>query len=143
MAANSRDIGSAARAGETNGRRDPLGAGPGETVFAFTRALVGGDTEVAASCFAPLGRFLTPDGTEVSGQSPIGQLLGQLVSADQRLEIRTGRIVRAGSVALCNQFWTRSSRAAAVERFESATTARLVLERGEEHWQIVIAAPWG
>ncbi len=136
-------MGSEARVAEENRRRDPLGAGPGETVLAFTRAMLEGETEVAASYFSPLGRFLTPDGTEVSGASPIGQLLAQLVASHQRLEIRTGRIVRAGSVALCNQFWTRSSRITADEGFKSATTARLVLERCEQRWQIVIAAPWG
>lgn len=134
---------SAAGAVETDRTRDALGAGPGGTVLAFTRALLAGDTTAAASCFSPLARFLTPDGTEVSGQSPIEQLLGQLVASDQRLEIRTGRIVRAGSVALCHQFWTRSSRITAVEGFKSATTARLVLAQHEEYWQIVIAAPWG
>jgi hypothetical protein len=30
-----------------------------------------------------------------------------------------------------------------VERFESASAARLVLQRDEERWQILIAAPWG
>ncbi len=142
MSANGRNTGSAGGAAAADGSRGAIGAGPGEAVFAFTRALLGGDTEAAASYFSPLARFLTPDGTEVSGHSPIGQLLGQLITPDQRLEIRTGRIVRAGSVALCNQFWTRSSRAAAVG-FESATTARLVLERDQEQWQIMIAAPWG
>jgi ketosteroid isomerase-like protein len=120
-----------------------MAAGPGETVFDFTRALLGGDMEAAASCFSPLARLLTPDGTEISGRSAIGQLLGQLVTPDQRLEIRTGRILRADSVALCNQFWTRTSRAVAVEGFESATTARLVLQRQEQRWPIMIAAPWG
>jgi ketosteroid isomerase-like protein len=133
----------AAGVAEANGSPGAAGAGPGETVLAFTRALVGGDAETATSYFSPLARLLTPDGTEVSGRSPIGQLLNQLVTPDQRLEIRTGRILRAGSVALCNQFWTRSSRAAAGEGFESATTARLVLQRDREDWQIMIAAPWG
>ena len=138
-----RDIGSAGGAVEANGSRGAPGAGPGETVLAFTRALLDGDTELAASCFSPLARLLTPDGTEISGRSAIGQLLGQMVTPDQRLQIRTGRILRADSVALCNQFWTRSSRAVAVEGFERTSTARLVLQRCEEHWQIMIAAPWG
>lgn len=118
-------------------------SGPGKPVFAFTRALLAGSVDTAASYFSPLARLLTPDGTEVSGYSAIEALLAQLVTPDQRLEIRTGRIVRAGSVALCNQFWTRRSRSNKVEGFETATTARLVLERELECWQIVIAAPWG
>jgi len=120
-----------------------LEAGPGESVFAFTRALLQGNVEAASSYFSPLARLLTPDGTEVCGYPAIGDLLAQLVTPDQRLEIRTGRIVRAGSVALCNQFWTRGSRSTAGEGFESTSTARLVLEREHESWQIVIAAPWG
>jgi ketosteroid isomerase-like protein len=128
---------------EEKGRTAIRGAGPGETVLAFTQALLDGDADAAATYFSPLARMATPDGTEVSGRAAIGQLLGQLVTPDQRLEIRTGRLLRADSVALCNQSWKRSSRAVAVEGFESASTARLVLQRCDGAWQILIAAPWG
>jgi ketosteroid isomerase-like protein len=105
--------------------------------------MVGGDPGAAASFFSAAAQFLTPDGTEVSGRPAIAQLLGQLTSSDQLLEIRTGRTVLGAGVALCTQYWVRRSRHDRGERFEAASTARLVLAQEELRWQIVIAAPWG
>jgi ketosteroid isomerase-like protein len=132
--------------GEKTGRVAVIGGtdgGPTQTVNAFTKALVGGDARGAASFFSPLSRFLTPDGTDVTGRTSITELLAQLIAPGHRLEIRTGRILRADSVALCTQYWKRTSRGTQVERFESASTARLVLHRTEARWEIAIASPWG
>ncbi len=118
-------------------------AEPGATVLAFSRALVDGKPDVAATWFSPLGCLLTPDGTEVGGRASIAQLLRQLVTSERRLEIRTGRIVRADSVALCKQFWTRSSQVEGGEAWESRSVAHLVLQRSDEGWRILLALPWG
>ncbi|MBA3866366.1 MAG: DUF4440 domain-containing protein [Solirubrobacterales bacterium] len=130
-----------ADARESGGVGEPFS--PAETADAFARALLAGDAVAAAAYFSPLARFLTPDGTEVSGRSSIAELLEQLVSSNQVLEVRTGRTLRADSVALCTQYWTRLSRDTRVAPFELASTAKLVLQRGERDWQILIAAPWG
>lgn len=147
MSADAKDSGAA---GEPRGRETgsdaaivPEPFSPAETADAFARALLAGDAVAAAAYFSPAARFLTPDGTEVSGRSSIGELLGQLVSSNQVLEIRTGRLLQADSVALCTQYWTRLSRDTRMEPFELASTAKLVLQRAKRDWQILIAAPWG
>lgn len=116
--------------------------GAEETANAFARVLMAGDAVAAATCFAPSGIIVTPDGTELIGES-IRHLLHQLASSDQRLRIRCGRTLRVDDLALCTQYWTRSSLGPEAERFKASTTARLVLRRWEVGWLIHIATPWG
>jgi ketosteroid isomerase-like protein len=143
MGGNGRDRASAIEVAPEYGRTGAFADGPFETALAFSQALLTGDAAAAAAYFSPLARLLTPDGTELGGRSSITELLAQLVTPDHKLEIRTGRVLRADSIALCQQYWKRSSRGGAVERFETTSTARLVMQRHEECWQIMIAAPWG
>jgi ketosteroid isomerase-like protein len=121
----------------------PEYVGAGETARAFALALLGGDAATAASYFSPAAQLVTPDGTELTGRASIGELLAQLTSPDQQLEIRMGRTLRADSVALCTQYWRRCAKYSPAESFEAVSTARLVLARAERRWQILIAAPWG
>lgn len=86
-------------------------------------------------------RILTPDGTELRGRARAAQVLAQLADSEHELEVRVGRTVVSGPVALCTQLWRRRSRGAE-EGFEDTTTSRLVLARGEEDWEIVIVSPW-
>jgi ketosteroid isomerase-like protein len=102
-----------------------------------------GEVDVATAYFAGEGRLLTADGTEVCGRASIAQILAQLTASDARLEITLGRTVRAGSAALCTQYWVLSSETPDADPFERAFTATLVLHREPEHWAILIAAPWG
>lgn len=140
---NRRDKAATFRAVPENARTGALADGPIETALDFAQALIRGNAAGAAAHFSPLARLLTPDGTELAGHSAIAELLDQLVTADHKLEIRTGRVLRADSIALCQQYWKRSSRGGAVERYETSSTARLVMQRQDECWQIMIAAPWG
>lgn len=109
---------------------------------AFAAALLDRDPRAAAGYFSPLGHILSADGTEVSGHEHIVGVLRQLTSPEQQIEIRIGRILRAGPVALCTQFWKRSAPGSAGEGFSASSTARLVLALTEERWEIVIASPW-
>lgn len=143
MGGNGRDRASTVEAAPENGHIGALADGPFETALSFAQALLLGDAAAAATYFSPIARLLTPDGTELGGRSSIAELLEQLVTPDHKLEIRTGRVLRADSIALCQQFWKRSSRGGAVERYETSSTARLVMQRQDECWQIMIAAPWG
>jgi hypothetical protein len=59
-------------------------------------------------------------------------VLAQLTAAEAKLEIRTGRTVSSGAVALCTQYWTRRSRDLSRERFGDSRSAKLVLVRGGE-----------
>jgi ketosteroid isomerase-like protein len=113
------------------------------TAARFAAALLGGDPRAAAEHFSVDAQLLTPDGTQVSGRASILGVLAQLTAAEQKLEIKSGRTVSTGAVALCTQYWKRSSRDLSRERFEVDHVARLVLVRGVEGWQIVIASPWG
>jgi uncharacterized protein (TIGR02246 family) len=109
----------------------------------FAAALLDGDPRAAADHFAVDAQFLTPDGTQVTGRASILGVLAQLTAAEQKLEIKTGRTLSTGAVALCTQYWKRTSRNAASERFEASHIAKLVLVRGAGEWQILIASPWG
>ncbi|HET7510662.1 MAG TPA: hypothetical protein VFJ65_10485 [Solirubrobacterales bacterium] len=112
------------------------------TAAAFANALHSGQPHDAAAFFAPQGRLLTADGTEVGGHPAISSVLSQLTMSEQRLRIRSGRTIVTGGVALATQFWTRSPREPSTGGFESSTTAKLVLGH-TERWQILIASPWG
>lgn len=136
----------------------------------FAQALLGGDATAATSYFSATGHCLTPDGTEISGRRAIGELLAQLTASDHCLEIHAGRTLVADSIAdllaqlsaidrrlelharrltvaeelaICTQYWTRSSGPASPESYRVTTTARLLLVREERAWQIAIASPWG
>lgn len=98
---------------------------------------------MAAAYFTGEGRLLTADGTEVCGRASIAQVLTQLTASDTQLEITLGRTVRAGSAALCTQYWVLSSETPDTGPFERTFTATLVLNRDPERWAILIAAPWG
>lgn len=114
---------------------------PGHVAAGFAQALLAGDADSASAFFSPLARFLTPDGTELTGPRPIAELLAQLTASEQKLEISCGRTLVSGPVALSTQFWTRRSGGRA-ERFELSSRAQLVLSREVEGWRIAIAAPW-
>jgi ketosteroid isomerase-like protein len=112
------------------------------TAERFAGALVGGDAKAAARFFSPAGTCLSRDGTEVRGSAHIGALLAQVTDSEHRLAIRLGRTLVGGPVALSTQYWTRRSKPGRREGFEQTSIARLVLGRGEERWEILIASPW-
>jgi ketosteroid isomerase-like protein len=118
-------------------------ASAASTAARFASALLEGDPRAAADYFSVDAQLLTPDGTQVTGRASILGVLAQLTAAEQKLEIKTGRTVSTGAVALCTQYWRRSSSDLSRERFEANHVAKLVLVRGADDWQIVIASPWG
>jgi ketosteroid isomerase-like protein len=136
--------------GEEGARAILAGEGPEEgdergaaaASRAFAAALLARDAEGAAAHLAADGCILTPDGTEVVGRAAAGEVLAQIVASGQELEIRLGRTVARGDLALSTQFWRRRSNGEA-EEFEDSTVARLVLAREAGRWSIAIASPWG
>lgn len=129
-------IGLAVDAPEEGEARDAEAAARG-----FAAALLARDAKGAASHLAPDGCILTPDGTEVVGRAAAGEVLAQIVTSGQELEIRLGRTVARGDLALSTQFWRRRSNGEA-EDFDDSTLARLVLARKAGRWSIAIACPW-
>jgi ketosteroid isomerase-like protein len=117
---------------------EPLGAEA--TARAFARALLARDPHAAAVLMAADARLITPDGTEMVGRDRIRPVLAQITSSIQPLEIRAGRSVVAGGIALCAQSWRRGG--SGVSSYETSNTARLVLRRSARRWEIVIASPW-
>jgi ketosteroid isomerase-like protein len=113
------------------------------TAGRFAAALLEGDPRAAADCFSVDAQLLTPDGTQVSGRPSILGVLAQLTAAEQKLVIKTGRTVSTGAVALCTQYWRRTSSDLSRERFEANHVAKLVLVRGADGWEIAVASPWG
>jgi hypothetical protein len=101
-----------------------------------------GDARAAATYFSPAGAILTADGTAVSGRDRVAQVLVQITGAAQELRIGVGQTVVCDEVALCTQFWRRSSDGPGASSYRGSSTARLVLRRGRR-WEIVIASPWG
>lgn len=102
-----------------------------------------GDIVAAAAFFAPNGRMLTADRTEVSGRDAITDLPAQIVESQIHLEIGVGRTLNTGTIALSTQYWRRWSRDARDRDFDHSTVASLVLAVGDEKWGIVIVSPWG
>ncbi len=119
-----------------------VAADPDQTAYGFARALLGDDAAAAAAYFATEARLMTADGTEVSGAAAIKEVLGQIASSEVQLEIRLGRTLLAGPVALSTQYWRRTG-AGGAEPFERSNTASLVLQREGGRWAILIASPWG
>jgi ketosteroid isomerase-like protein len=118
---------------------EPAG-GPRATSLAFGRALLARDPRAAAACLSPDALMLSADGTELSGREQAFALLSQITASEQVLEIRIGRCVEAGAVALCTEYWRRSTPGSGGH--ESASVARLVLPRSGTSWRIAIASPW-
>jgi ketosteroid isomerase-like protein len=124
----------------SEGSAAPATEGPGATARDFGRALLARDPRAAAAYLSEGGHILTPDGTEVAGRAAALTVLRQITNSDQELEIRIGRTLVNGAVALCTQYWRRSAPGA--ELYELSTMARLVLARSGERWEIVIVSPW-
>ncbi len=112
------------------------------TAERFALALMGGDAGVASRLFSEEGTCLSRDGTEIRGRPQIAALLAQVVDSEHRLTVRLGRTLVSGEVAFSTQFWTRRSESRRREGFEAQSTARLVLGRGEEGWEVLIASLW-
>jgi len=134
-----------ARETRTGAAIGPEGAGgpePGPTATsrAFGRALLARDPGAAAACLTAGARVLSADGTELAGREQAFELLRQITASAQALEIRIGRCVVAGDVALATQYWRRSSPGPGGH--EVSTIARLVMVRSGARWQIAIASPW-
>lgn len=87
-----------------------------QTAVLFARALMAREPTAALAYFGSEARLLTAGGTEVSGCTAIGSVLGQLTASSQRLEIRPGRTLVADDVALCSQSWRLVSAGSAVAR---------------------------
>jgi ketosteroid isomerase-like protein len=119
-----------------------MAAQAARTAEHFAGALIAGDAAAAAVLFSNEGICLSRDGTEVRGRGAIGALLAQLTSSEHRLQVRLGRTVLGGGVALSTQFWTRRSKSRGREGFEAQSTARLVLGVDGGRWRILIASPW-
>jgi ketosteroid isomerase-like protein len=116
---------------------EPLGAEAAARYFA--RALLARDPQAAAAALAHDACLITPGGTEVVGREQIGAVLSQLTASSQRLEIRSGRTVVRGGVALCTQLWRRGGQGS---DYRYSTMARLVLAQVRGGWKIVIVSPW-
>lgn len=135
--------GSAGRSESPLGRPAGLSAGAMQAAVGFSRAMLNRDVEGAFGYLSASARVLTADGTEVAGQEAITGVLKQLATSNQRLEIRPGRTVVTGGVALCQQSWRLTSAAPGVVGFERGSRATLVLGLSDEGWRIMIVAPWG
>jgi uncharacterized protein (TIGR02246 family) len=118
---------------------EPLGAEA--TARACARALLARDPRAAATLMASDARLITPDGTEMVGRDRIRPVLAQITTSVQPLEIRAGRTVVNGTVALCTQLWRRGGGPGG-SPYEASSTARLVLVRSGRRWEVAIASPW-
>jgi hypothetical protein len=88
--------------------------------------------------------MLTGDRTEVSGRAAVRSLLTQIVESQIQLEIRLGRTLLAGDIALSTQYWRRRLPVGSKGHvYDQATVANVVLALRDERWEIAIVSPWG
>jgi uncharacterized protein (TIGR02246 family) len=114
------------------------------TAREFAAALNAGEPDAAAALFASRGRMLTADRTEVSGRAAVRDLLTQIVESRIQLEVRLGRTLVAGDIALSTQYWRRRLPAGTKDPgYDQASVANVVLGLSGERWEIVIVSPWG
>jgi uncharacterized protein (TIGR02246 family) len=114
------------------------------TAREFAAALNAGDPHAAAALFASNGRMLTADRTEVSGRAAVRDLLTQIVESQIKLEVRLGRTLVAGGIALSTQYWRRCLLAGTKDpAYDQASIANVVLGLSGARWEIVIVSPWG
>lgn len=125
--------------GDSPDEGDQRGAAAAARGFAV--ALLTRDADEAAAYLAPDACILTPDGAEIVGRPAACDVLAQITASGQELEIRLGRTVARGDVAISTQFWRRRSIGEAYG-FDDSTVARLVLARNAGRWSIAIAIPW-
>lgn len=118
------------------------GSGPLSVAIAFADAVRRRDPGAARAQLESGAQVLTADGTEVSDPDSIAFVLAQMTAPENRLDIRTGRTVVKGDVALCTQTW-RLQHPSEAACFERTSHAFFVLRRSAGRWRIVIAAPWG
>jgi limonene-1,2-epoxide hydrolase len=127
-------------------RRKETGAsreaeGPEAVSHEFAAALCRRDAGAAASYLAAEVQMLRPDGGETTGRMGALQVLREITAPERALEIKVGRTLVSGALALCTQWWWLDV-AASELRFPDASLARFVLRLSEMGWEIVIAAPW-
>jgi uncharacterized protein (TIGR02246 family) len=120
-----------------------LAMGGAESVArGFGQALVSRNAHAAAAFFALDAHILTADGTEMAGREQVVAVLRQITASDHRLEIRVGRTIVSGAVAIATQYWRRSNPEDGAVQHVSTSVARLVLARSQGGWEIAIASPW-
>ena len=119
------------------------GATPEGASREFAAAVAARDPEAAVAYLSQDGCLLTADGTEVRGKAQVREVLAQIVMTHPLIRIATGRMLIAGEVAVASQNWTIGSKGSGQQLFERSFGALLVLNREEEGWRVIVAAPWG
>jgi ketosteroid isomerase-like protein len=110
----------------------------------FAAALVGGDPHGAGTYLSADVKMLRADGSASAGRVTAIEALQEIAAPERELEIRIGRTMVNGALALCEQEWRVALGAEGGSgRSKSSSPTQLVLRLSEEGWEIVIAAPWG
>ncbi|HYJ22012.1 MAG TPA: hypothetical protein VEW07_08330 [Solirubrobacterales bacterium] len=109
----------------------------------FAEAISDRDRPAAVACFSVEGRLLTPDGTEVTGRGPIGEVLEQLFLTHPLVLAQAGRTIVADSAALAAQCWTTGFQTADKSLSQEVHTSTLLLGKISATWRVLVAAPWG
>lgn len=119
-----------------------LAGTPLRAAVGFAAAMCAGDTDAALAYFAADASLLTTYHAEVRGVEAIGRVLASLADPTRRLEIRPGRTMISGPVALCSQSWRMVPADPNVLSCHPATKATLLLHQTGPGWRIAVATPW-
>ena len=118
-------------------------ATPEATVRSFVSALRAGSLERLAGCFAPEACLVTPDGTAMSGQAAVRDLLSQLIAQRTKIVVASSGALVAGQLAFVTLRW-RISAGGGDERSQLEDVAPiLVLRLVDKEWKLTITALWG
>jgi hypothetical protein len=110
---------------------------PRQTMVSLARAIGRGEPEAAARCFGEDACLITP-GATTRGQQGIRRILGQLFTAESRIEVRASSLESAHGMAVGSERWQVRSPGpgAALARELEAT---VVMREADGIWALVLA----
>lgn len=121
----------------------PAEAGPEPALAAFAAAIESRRLDEAVAQLAEDARFVTPDGTVVSGALQLRGMIRQVLAMPSSISIAPERAIELGQTAIATQVWAMRFQGGDGVPLDRTSTATLALRRSRAGWRISLVAPWG